>query len=142
MYNYNYNGNYNPYAPYQAQMGQTQQMPRTSGNQDERIWVQGRGAAEAYLVAPGGFARLWDSDGRTFYEKTADASGRPMMETFTYTRETPKTMPNPEDYARSEELLSKRLEAVEKRIRALEEVQNHDAEEHQSNADDAAVYAV
>lgn len=33
---------------------------------DERIWVQGKNAAEAYLVAANGFVRLWDSNGQVF----------------------------------------------------------------------------
>lgn len=45
---------------------------------DERIWVPSYAAAEAYLVAPGSFVRLWDSNSNLYYEKTTDYSGRPM----------------------------------------------------------------
>lgn len=65
---YNYNNNNN----------QWQQNP------DEKIWVQGEAAAEAYLIAPNGFVRLWDANGCRFYEKKTDSSGRPIMDTYEY----------------------------------------------------------
>lgn len=65
----------------QGYFGSVSQQPT-----DERIWVQGQNAAEAYLVAANGFVRLWDSSKPVFYEKRADASGRPSMEMFEYKR--------------------------------------------------------
>lgn len=54
---------------------------------DDRIWVQGESAATAYLVAANGFVRLWDSTAPVYYEKRADAQGKPLpMEIFDYTR--------------------------------------------------------
>jgi hypothetical protein len=100
---------YNPYYGYQpysppvpdqlAQLRYNQGMQQGfqgfgQQSNDERIWVQGKNAAEAYLVAANGFVRLWDSNGQVFYEKRADASGRPCMETYEYKRlgaELPKT---------------------------------------------------
>lgn len=70
-----YGGNY--YQP------NYQQQPA----QDERIWVQNETSAEAYLVAPNGFVRLWDSSRPVFYEKRADSTGRPLpMDVFEYSR--------------------------------------------------------
>lgn len=45
--------------------------------QDERIWVPSAAAAEAYPIAANGFVRLWHSTQPVFYEKFADAAGRP-----------------------------------------------------------------
>lgn len=67
------------------QQAPPQQMQQQS-NPDERIWVQGQGAAEAYLVAPNSFVRLWDSQAPIFYEKRADQTGRPFLEVFEYKR--------------------------------------------------------
>lgn len=102
---------------YQQQPVMPQQPQQTAQaaplTQDERIWVQGEGAAMAYLVAPGGFARLWDSTQPVFYEKRCDASGRPLqMETYDYTRRIGNPAPASDD----------RLKALEDRIAALEAV--------------------
>lgn len=59
--------------------------------QDERIWVQGEAGANAYLVAPNSFVRLWDSQSQVFYEKRADASGRPFTEVYEYQRRSSQT---------------------------------------------------
>lgn len=99
--------------PYQTQQAQVPQMNGTS--QDDRIFVQGALAAQAYLVAPGSFVRLWDSTQNVFYEKRADASGRPYMETFEYkkvTNEPPKQI----NYDSRFDELEKRLSALEKGV--------------------------
>ena len=89
-------------------------------SQDERIWVQGEGAAQAYLVAPNSFVRLWDSQAQVFYEKRADQSGRPFMDVFEYKRrgsqEPSEAVSKPTqaiDY-------SEKINALEARIEALE----------------------
>lgn len=89
-------------------------------NQDERIWVQGEGSAQAYLVAPNSFVRLWDSSQAVFYEKRADASGRPYMETFEYKRKgsaIPSEAVLPSDggidYGAKIKALEARLDALE-----------------------------
>ena len=69
----------NPYM-YQPQMPVNQPQRNT----DERIWVQNETAATAYLIAPNGFVRLWDASRPVFYEKYADASGKPEMEIYEY----------------------------------------------------------
>lgn len=115
-------------------------------NSDERIWVQGKNAAEAYLVAANGFVRLWDSNGQVFYEKRADASGRPCMETYEYKRlgaELPKTetesRSNVNDYSKEIDSLKARLAALEKR---LNDGGRANASISESNANDSAVSAI
>lgn len=115
-------------------------------NSDERIWVQGKNAAEAYLVAANGFVRLWDSNGQVFYEKRADASGRPCMETYEYKRlgaELPKTeaenKSSVNDYSKEIDGLKARLAALEKR---LNDGGRANASISESNANDSAVSAV
>lgn len=80
---------YNPftpaYSPYASQYQQTP--PQQTQPTDDRIFVANAAAAEAYLVAPNGFVRLWDSAAPRFYEKVADASGRQFpMTVYTNTR--------------------------------------------------------
>lgn len=115
-------------------------------NSDERIWVQGKNAAEAYLVAANGFVRLWDSNGQVFYEKRADASGRPCMETYEYKRlgaELPKTesenKSSVNDYSKEIDSLKARLAALEKR---LNDGGRTNANVSESNANDSAVSAI
>lgn len=112
-YNTGFNG-YN-YAPMMAPQPQ-QAAPQS----DERIWVQNQTSAEAYLVAPSGFVRLWDSNAPRFYEKKADASGRPYpMEIFEYKKISPILAPIPcedvKDYGEEIKALNERITALEKR---------------------------
>ena len=100
---------------------------------DERIWVQNETAAEAYLVAPNSFVRLWDSSKPVFYEKRADATGRPMpLEAFEYKRREPKIAPLQEEV---NNLYMNELEDIKARLSALEKgVQNE-----QSDANDTEI---
>lgn len=88
--------------------------------QDERIWVQGEGAAQAYLVAPNSFVRLWDSNAPVFYEKRADSSGRPSLEVFEYSRKGAQ-MPSQTVLSNVDRDYSEQIEALKKRIEAIEE---------------------
>lgn len=104
-------------------------------SQDERIWVQNEVSADAYLVAPNGFVRLWDANKQRFYEKRADATGRPMpMETYEYSKIASGSPLNNQgiglDY-------SKEIEGLMRRIEALEEAINE-----QSNADDTGIQQI
>ena len=105
--------NYPQYPQYGAMPDQLQQY-RTQNipQQDEKIYVQGRGSAEAYLVAPGAFVRLWDTNENLFYEKRADQNGRPYMETYEYHR-CDQVPERHIDY-------EAKIKALEERIAALE----------------------
>lgn len=92
-------------------------MPMQPGPVDDRIWVQGEGAATSYLVAANGFVRLWDSTAPVFYEKQADAQGKPLpMVIYDYKRrgDEPPAPPAP-DYESRFDSIEKRLEAIEKK---------------------------
>lgn len=144
---YPYNNYFNPYQPMYTpqpapdqlnqlrQPYQQMQMPQSPAKADERIFVQGKDAALAYLVAPNSFVRLWDSTSNQFYEKSADASGRPTMETFEYRRkaaDVPNTEPTEAPQGKDYE---KELEALRNRIAALEAMMK-EATHEQSDADD------
>lgn len=49
------------------------------------IWVQGETGAKSYLLAPNTTLPLWDSESRTIYLKSTDASGMPSMKILDYT---------------------------------------------------------
>lgn len=84
---------------------------------DERIWVQDENQANAYLVAPNSFVRLWDVRGGTFYEKKTDAMGRPYpMEIYEYRRKIMDNteIPNlPKDFTEDINKILARLDALE-----------------------------
>lgn len=121
---------FNPYInPYYGQQmysnpmqnSQPQQQmvgtPMSSPTQDERIWVQSEAAAEAYLVAPNSFVRLWDSSKPLFYERRADMTGRPFpMEVYEYKKRV-NTQFNAQDDILT---LSERYNALKARVDALE----------------------
>lgn len=92
-------GNQNPYYGqqwYQPQMpltnvGQQQFVPQqqlfqqSNSQQQENsfIWVQGKEAAKAYLVAPGKDILLMDSENPYIYMKSTDINGKPQkMKTY------------------------------------------------------------
>ena len=121
---------YNPYqtafAPYQppytqqnfqpnVSYPQQQQSAQPTQNADERIFVPNATAADAYLVAAGGFVRLWDSSRNVFYEKSADMSGRQFpMRIFEYKEYQPQETPATADY-------EARFRAIEEKLAMLEE---------------------
>lgn len=94
---------------------QYQQTPQAPQQTDERIWVSSPAAADAYLMAPNSFVRLWDSSRPVFYEKRSDGSGRPYMETYEYKRKdsTPQEAAPSVDY-------TARFSKIEERLTALE----------------------
>lgn len=106
-------------------------------NQDERIWVQNSQAAESYLLAANGFVRLWDASKPVFYEKRADATGRPFpMIAYEYKQIIPKSEA---EASEATNIYTEKLEALEQRISALENAKRgtKNAKQHESNADDA-----
>lgn len=117
---------YNYYLPYQNQVQQPAQ--------DERIWVQNQMAADAYLVAPNGFVRLWDANKPMFYEKRADATGRPLpLEVYEYKKKPIEALLDASgtiDY-------KEQIDGILRRLDALERGVNNASTE--PNADDTAV---
>lgn len=102
---------------------------------DERIWVQNEVSADAYLVAPNGFVRLWDANKQRFYEKRADASGRPYpLEAYEYSKIDLRSDVN---NASGGIVSVKELDAITRRIEALEEALNE-----QSITDDTGIQSV
>ena len=54
--------------------------------QNAMIWIQGgEEGAKAYQTVAGSTIPLWDSEQKTIYLKTTDASGRPTMKILDYT---------------------------------------------------------
>ena len=97
---------------------------------DERIWVPNENAAEAYLMAPNSFVRLWDSARPVFYEKRTDATGRPFpMETYEYSKKQNTNFNIGNDDVKEQ------IEALTQRIEALESKKV--SKNAKSNTDDA-----
>ena len=120
---------------------QNNNIPRLNTSTDGRIWVQNETSAEAYLLAPNEFVRLWDSSRPVFYEKRADATGRPLpMDVYEYNKillkndgvnDTPNNLPLEDINARFDEITS--------RIEALEKVKKVTKNVKQSNDDDTSI---
>lgn len=130
MYGYNYgtNANSNYFNNYNSNY-------IAQPAQDERIWVQNETSAEAYLVAPNGFVRLWDSSRPVYYEKRADATGRPLpLECYSYAKIEPRKAVNSGDGTIDYQA---EIDAIIKRIEALERGNNNEISK--SNADDAGI---
>lgn len=125
----------NQFGTYYPNYGMNQQ------TQDERIWVQNETSAEAYLVAPNGFVRLWDANKPVFYEKRADASGRPLpMDVFEYVRKSPRFGALGEDMDKSvRDEIKEQIDALTQRIEALESVKKGGKVNAKSNTDDTTV---
>ena len=132
-----------PYYGYQPMY--TQPVPdqltqmKYNQNTDERIWVQGQNAAEAYLVAPNGFVRLWDSSKPVFYEKRADSVGRPFMETYEYTRkdaDAPKINPS---MTTERNIYADEINGLKSRLDVIENKLKEDSNDTKSDANDTAV---
>lgn len=140
MYNYPYLQNFNQAQPSFNQGFNQAQAPAQP--QDERIWVQNETSAEAYLLAPNGFARLWDSSANRFYEKRADATGRPLpMDIYEYKRISPQKQPELNEVNKlSFDEIHEQIEAINERIDKLEQVKKGAVKNaKQSNADDTSV---
>ena len=83
-----YNNGFNFYQPVNMRQPMMQQMPQQiMSQQEETLYVPNEQAAEAYLMAPNSFVRLWDANQPVFYEKRTDPQGRPFpMEKYTYSK--------------------------------------------------------
>ena len=112
---------FNPYPYgqqqfYQTQMRQPVMQNQMQQNADDRIFVPNEQAANAYMVVPGGFVRLWDSQKPVFYEKQAGTDGRQFpMTIYEYkVKQGQETQEAQQRYATKEE-----LEEIRKRLDAL-----------------------
>lgn len=131
---------YGYYNPYNQQTFQQpiMQPQRQEQSVDDRIWVQNESAAEAYLIAPNSFVRLWDANKPVFYERRADATGRPLpLERFEFKRIPSQTQ---EINAETENVLREEIKALKERISALERKENNHVPE--PDADDCTVQSV
>lgn len=81
LYNQGFPIGYNPNQFYNPQPSQFTQQPQT---QQDLIWVQGGGAAKAYLISPGKTVALWDTEAPMIYLKSADMYGKPSTITLRY----------------------------------------------------------
>ena len=105
-------------ATYQPLSFQQQPYQAPAQTNNGVIWVQGEAAAKSYLVAPNSTVKLWDSENKTIYWKSADAAGMPSMKILDYTirgEAEEKTEPGKE-YATKDDLT-----AVESKIRELQD---------------------
>jgi hypothetical protein len=113
-----YNGFPTTYQPIYPQYQQPVQPPVQQPQQNQGIiWVQGEAGAKSYLVAPNSTVQLWDSESKTIFLKSADASGMPSMKILDYTirgESVEKPAPAPE-YATREE-----VNALAEKIKDLE----------------------
>lgn len=93
---YGYNNNF--YQPMNFRQPPVQQQPIMVPPQEETLYVPNEQAAEAYMMVPNSFVRLWDANQPVFYEKRTDPQGRPYpMEKFTYQKAVETPAQQPED---------------------------------------------
>lgn len=133
---------YNPYLQNYQQNYQNTQPQIQAPSQDERIWVSSQQAGEAYLISPGGFARLWDSSTNRFYEKRADSTGRPLpMEIYEYKRVSPQIATSDDNTTKlSFDEINERIDGITQRIELLEKAKKGAVKNaKQSNDDDSSI---
>ena len=96
-----------------AQLRQQQYQPQN--NNGGIVWVQGEEGAKAYMVGANNSVLLMDSDGSSFYLKSADASGMPSLRIFDYVERT-KTNTNAPV---CDSTLADRVTAIEQKLAAM-----------------------
>lgn len=137
-YPQNYQNNYGNMLQGNANIPQSNSnIPQGNPQQDERIWVPNRQAAESYLVAANGFIRLWNSNENVFYERSADSAGRPMqMKTFEYKEVSGVKEPQPTEFVSKDEFADFKNQ-VNEFIKSLEskEVKKNAKQSNTANAD-------
>lgn len=118
-YNYYqpYGNNY--YPQYNSAMATSQPQQTIQTTTDDRIWVSSDASAEAYPIMPNGFLRLWDSNQPVFYEKRADASGKPYP-MVTYEYKVKENLPNSTP-TQANDKYEERITKIEEKIARLEE---------------------
>ena len=92
-YNYNnpYQNYYQPmYQPVQQQPVMAQQAQQTAPvqatqpTQISNVWIYNESEVSGYPVAPNNAVRFWIANKPMFYEKSADATGKPTVKVFDY----------------------------------------------------------
>lgn len=139
---YGYNPYLQNYQPNFQNFGGNIPQQNNNTPQDDRIWVSNQQAGESYLISPNGFARLWDSSTNRFYEKRADATGRPLpMEIYEYTKVSPQISNfGKEANNLSIEDINARFEAINERIDTLEKAKKGAVKNGtKSNGDDTSI---
>lgn len=124
-------GNFQQPAMAQPMQQPVQQVPAVQQGQPANngiLWCQGEEGAKAWLVGAGSTVMLMDSDGSSFYLKSADASGMPLpLRIFDYKERTAQKQATdapqaPEvDYVPRADFdaLAARCEAIEAELTAL-----------------------
>lgn len=102
------------YQPMYPQQNLQPQQPQQNGVN----WVQGLAGAKAFMVAPGQTAFLMDSEGQTFYMKSADQSGMPTLRVFDFQE---RSAPRPPEPPQVWEQLTHRIDALEAKLAGMEE---------------------
>lgn len=100
------------YQPIQQQTVQpVQQTPPVQPPQVSNVWIYNEAEIPGYPVAPNNAVRLWVTNKPVFYEKSADATGKPTIKVFDYAerKETPSENVSADggkqpDYATKDEL--------------------------------------
>ena len=96
------------------------------------IWVSGEAGAKSYLVAPNSTVVLWDSEAKTIYVKSADASGMPSMKVIDYTERVNEPANGDSVTRKDIESINERIEKLKSQIEAITEVKH---EPFTNNAD-------
>lgn len=119
------------YQPMGYPQIQNQQMNQSNNN---LIWVQGEAGAKSYLLAPNTTIPLWDSESKTIYLKSSDASGMPSMKILDYTirDEGQPVVEESVDYVTVDEF-RKFEKSVRSQLQRLKKEGSH--ESHSNNAD-------
>lgn len=100
------------YYPYNFNMYPSPVQPASVQQQTGINWVQGLAGAKGFMVAPGQTAFLMDSEGQTFYMKSADQSGMPTLRVFDFQERTQQPPAAPQNAWVYEDLV-KRVTALE-----------------------------
>lgn len=108
----------NQFTPFYYPNYQTYQQPAQQ-NTDERIWVQNETGADAFMVVPNGFVRLWNSNENVFYEKSADNTGRTTITTYEYKKREPNIIDSQKNEYITKEDFELFKNQIEERINVL-----------------------
>lgn len=100
--------------------------PAPQPQQNGINWVQGIAGAKAFMVAPGQTAFLMDSEGQTFYMKSADQSGMPTLRVFDF-QERLQQAPVASQSNGAYEDLAKRVAVLEAALMPKKEASNEPA---------------